>query len=152
MKILSDRAATLLRLERWEAALLDAEAALRIEPANAKCKLRLATALLCLQRPDASQTVLDELLSELPSAAQATPGALKTAAEALRKDVGRALAERRGEYDLRALTAEANMGRASGDGGRLSRRHQDFESPLIEVCLARSPRSPRSFARVRAVR
>lgn len=140
--LLRRRAALLLRLGRWEAALQSAEEAARAEPEHGAPQWLLdgrkggrgdlaasvpsaavlrADALLCLGRRNDAAAALGQALH--------LPGEPLARAAELLAHIRRADAEAEGDFDVAALKAEA-----AGPGGpRLSRRHADYFNPLIEV-------------------
>ena len=127
VRALSNRCAVHMRCERWRAALVDAEAVLRCEPQHMKCRLRAAACLLSLCRVDEARAAAAHVAEDL--AAADAEQALQREADELVKDISRAAAEQRGEYDLKALRREA----AASSDKRLSWRHAEFESAALRV-------------------
>lgn len=139
-RVLAESALLRLRLERWEAAVDLADAALRCgggadadtaaAAARAVAMLVRADALLCLGRRAEAQDAAWALIADKAACGAAPEAAAE--AESIRAQALQSERESRGEYDVEAMREEA----AASPSGRLSRRHGDYWSPLAGVRTA----------------
>eukprot|EP00798_Chlamydomonas_sp_ICE-L_P001720 gene1720-33128_t len=131
-RYLCNRAQCHARKGRWSAALADSEEVLRMDPTYMKSAYCRALALLMLQRPlearkAAAQPLIDILTTDGETFAA-------TEVSALQADIERGVREQEsGAYDLQALLKESESGVGDASPGCISRRHCDYESPLLKM-------------------
>lgn len=127
---LTNRAACLLKRSAWEAALADAELAIRVDPKRVKATYRGSQALLALERPLGARLMLDAALGRHPTgperksleqlgvqvdAALASGAAQASATAADAWSTPPALSDADADAEEEAKSAE---GRAVANGGR----------------------------------
>lgn len=132
VRVLSNRAATYMRMERWGLAQQDVDAVLKIDPSHTKCLHRRAFIYLNLQQPFEAKKMLDSLIQDLihNRTRDCTADIIKS--ESLLHDVQIAIREQQGVYDLKTLMLESNH-KLEGASKKLPRKHMDYKHPHIEM-------------------
>ena len=130
VRILSNRAASLMRLERWEEASAEAIRGARLAPLSpsaslstlvSKCWYRHVQALLLLQKP---QDALNAVKLAIVFSVEGL--------DELLEDATRMLTERVGDYELPAMLEEVQ--KETTEGQLSPQRHWcHWESPMIDV-------------------
>jgi tetratricopeptide (TPR) repeat protein len=121
--LLSNRAASYLKLGAWNSALDDANAVLLREPENTKALYRHCLALLYLQRPEEALEGANRLL-----AVSISTGDSVKEIQTLISDLEVAVEEKRGHYDLRRIKNQMKTWPSDDP-----HRHMDFTHSSISL-------------------
>jgi tetratricopeptide (TPR) repeat protein len=119
--LLSNRAASYLKLHAWNSALDDASAALHHEPENIKAAYRLCVSLLYLQRPQEAMVRANQLLATVTA-----KGDPAKELHTLVSDLEVAIKEQRGNYNFPRISVEMKSWSFEDP-----HRHMDFSHPFL---------------------
>jgi hypothetical protein len=122
VRLLSNRAATYLKLHAWNLALQDAEAAIANESESGP-NIK-AVVVSHLQRPEEAQLGANTLLAQIPLSTSST---FRQEVQTLILDLQVAMEEQRGQYNLPRIRLEMKAWPHSD----APHRHMDFSHPLI---------------------
>ena len=147
IRILSNRAQAFMNINCWHEALDDIDKVLILDFKHEKCRRRLCTVLLYLQRPQEALETIDQLISEMvdihSEVLGSTPQKPETKAvltskvkstplnelESLRNDILRAIREQEnGDYDIVLM-----MEMSKKNECEISRKHMNYKSPCIVI-------------------
>ncbi|XP_065673602.1 uncharacterized protein LOC136090690 [Hydra vulgaris] len=130
IRILCNRAAVNIGLERWSEVIVDTNIVLSLSPNHLKARFRKAYAMLCLNNPRDALDILKPLTSELTN---------NDSINLLVKNAELAIKELEGFYDIKAMIKEAenqNLKATSRNNVNhffSSTIHMNFQSSDLEI-------------------